>query len=129
MPTATNVSPVYDIKLPEGEGEVDSIGFLKNTVIFIENKMTSLNVTDFKNENAVFDIIFEKLKNEVPNLKKLKVFIAFKIDENVDVANCNDCHFIDIFSESDLSKNIRDKLLKVSTQETIEDYLTRRRQS
>lgn len=108
---------------PHGEGEVDSIGMAGNSVIFIENKMTALNLTDFRKESEVFDDIFEKLHREIPNLNKLKVFIAFRIDKNIETSNYPDCHFINLFEEGNIGKSIKDKVLKAGSQETIDDYL------
>jgi hypothetical protein len=108
---------------PHGEGEVDCIGIVRNTIIFIETKMTALNLTDFKKENETFDGIFEKLAKEIHNLNKLKAFIAFRIDKNIDIENCRDCHFINLYEEGNIAENIIESVLKTSSQETIEDYL------
>jgi hypothetical protein len=108
---------------PHGEGEVDSIGIAGNAVLFIENKMTALNLGEFRNENELFDDIFEKLYRELPNLNKLKVFIAFRIDKNIEVSNYPDCQFINLFAESNIGKTIKDRVLKTSSRETIDGYL------
>jgi hypothetical protein len=108
---------------PHGEGEIDSIGTTGNVVLFIENKMTALNLTEFKRENELFNDIFEKLGREIPNLNKLKVFIAFRIDRNIESSNYPDCQFINLFAESNIGKNIKDRVLKASSQETIDGYL------
>jgi len=110
---------------PHGEGEIDSIGMTGNVVVFIENKMTSLNLTEFRKENEIFDDIFEKLSRETPNLIKLKVFIAFRIDKNIEASNYSDCQFINIFTEPNIGKSIKDRVMKASSQETIDDYLER----
>jgi len=108
---------------PHGEGEVDCIGVVRNTIIFIETKMTTLNLTDFEKQNEVFDGIFEKLGKEIHNLNKLKVFIAFRIDKNIDNANCHDCHFINLYDERNITKSILESVLRASSQETIDEYL------
>jgi hypothetical protein len=106
-----------------GEGEVDCIGIVRNTVIFIETKMTTLNLTDFKKENETFDDISEKLGNEISNLNKLKVFVAFRIDNHIDATVYRDCYFVNLYDKRDIAKDIIDRILKTSSQETIDDYL------
>jgi hypothetical protein len=106
-----------------GEGEVDCIGVVRNTIIFIETKMTTLNLADFKKENGIFDDIFEKLSKEIHNLNKLKVFIAFRIDRNIDTTASRDCQFINFLDERNIAEDVTDRVLKTSFQGTIDGFL------
>jgi hypothetical protein len=110
-------------KTPHGEGELDSIGIFANTIIFIETKMTTLNSTDFEKQNEIFEGIFEKLGKEIHNLNKLKVFIAFRIDRNIDAANCRGCHFINLYEERNIAQSVLETVLRVGSQETIDNYV------
>ena len=85
--------------------------------------MTALNLAEFRRENETFDDIFEKLGKEIPHLSKLKVFIAFRIDKNVEASNHPDCQFINLFAESNIGKSIKARVLKATSQETIDGYL------
>jgi predicted nucleic-acid-binding Zn-ribbon protein len=104
-----------------GEGEIDCIGTFRNTMMFFETKMTTLSPTEFKKANDIFDDIFAKLTKEIHELNELKVFIAFRIDQNIDTATCHNCHFVDLYEEKNIARSILNRVSK--SQETIDAYL------
>ena len=104
-----------------GKGEIDCICLIGDTLVFIETKMTTLTLTEFKKEDKTFEDVYERVSNGIPNLKKHKVFIAFRIDRNIETKNYFDCQFIDLFAEEDIAQSILNKVKSIS-QETIDYY-------